>query len=1703
MTAQILASELGNLIQESKRKHTELRNDTKAAEKSLEELKALRITSEAQVAADLTQRVNFVSPFLIACGTKNVKFTGIAVVCLQRLVTVRAIPKSRLREVLDALREATPAGLDVQLKILQSLPSLLQNYADDLKGELLAAALNICTILQGSKNGIVNNTAAATLQQLVVAVFDKVVAEDKVALEVPTIGEAPIEGGVVQLRAAALDAYKVFNDLCLLTESQKPQFLRTTGIPQTFGLELIESVLTNHADIFLNHPEQAYILKTRVMPFIINSLSEKLNFAVTVRIVRILYTLLRRHLTILSIEGEMALGLLTHMLDQDTAMWKRSLCMEVFRGIFAEAALIRRIFAMYDAQEGKKDILRDLVASFVKISTERPAVIGLGPQSTIPMVSQISTAGADQGMLEASGVPGIISSSISSSEPVAGISTQWSTMRVPCIDQLDKTDPPSVPDSYIYGLTLACISGLSEGLAKFILPLTVPDVRNRKKASKVAEMTDSSKALEIPGSSLKNPSLDQRASFKKNPVPVNPLTLEEHALFEDVSTCAGIVEECWPAILATCSTFLYAALDTEYYHGLVRSFQKFTHVAGLLRLSTPRDAFLTTLGKAAVPPNVLTASTAVSQPPQTPTTESSGMFKNARGLLSVDSLVIPASPTTDRARQSSVADVSAPSLNTRNLLCLRALLNLGIALGPTLDTAWAIILGTLQQADFVIFSSTKSTSRSSSSQTTETQAAGDNQALLANFGTEIKAVETAAARLLESTVDFPNDSFLEVVTALCNLLGRDEEAKVAKGLSQGGDAPPSPTARRTSQTHRRLTSISVAHATQNQEDQFALAKISDVASINVDRLMTYAPDVSGWTVLTSELISTACSPTTTSSVRLRAADTLVRLILEAAGATLSFSDETRSVVHLRLIEAFSRALIPLHSAEQKSSVSIHATDIDVHKIILEGLKSVLEQCGEYIISGWDIAFEIIGSVFMQDFQASDHATVTFRSTTRSTTRSARLIRSAFNSLQLICSDFLSSLPSSCFLILVDTLYKFCTQDDDLNISLTTVTFFWVLSDFISGRTDSFSLSPDLIEDSSEEGLMEKARSNDRAISDAALWMLLLLRLTAVTADDRLELRNSAIQTLLRIFDAYGDQLSPEAWSMCLNSVMFKLLSSIEARLKDIKDSEYPISNKERDGWNETTVVVLAGITNLLADYLDVLSAHPTFSTSWETLLNHLKTLLNFRVLDINTAVFKALRQILSKANLEEAEKDNFSTASKDLAWSLWSESLPCPVVDTSNKRFDNQNYLLAYVSALQEIYRLIQADLNVDRANRMLNLLRDAIQQANAGTYSADIEYLTPLQTQVLESMKMIRTTIEGVPAALISQTAEFVALPFEPKDGLSSDGQRPTYIALSKAAMSLLESLIVTHTSDNSIYNDGAVSASLAALAKPILLKYSFPITTKSISPWRQATTSSLSVLTAILPILTTAGLEDDVVRSSWTSIIMIANGITAADCYGASEMVNIKDDQEFDVESFLKIRELIVPALGAQNIPDKTRRVYTESLFRMSLIHAVEPKDLPQPSQELLATLYQLRKGCTVDPPPSPRSKMAYICFDELASLVAFSDGSNPRIKLAQAAAPYLILRAGLTLRAYIVDQPLRGRMPQPLSQRKELLYILKALVRLRCEPEGIPDTPGVDSEGKKHLHRLYPLLVKAVRAAARDQEVLEWLGKALDEVGMEFGL
>ncbi len=824
-------------------------------------------------------------------------------------------------------------------------------------------------------------------------------------------------------------------------------------MPQAFGLELIESVIINNTALFLSHPELAHVLRTRILPFVIKCLSEGLDFPLAVRMFRVLQILIRRHIDVLASECGVALGLLTQMLDPDsTAPWERALCMELLKSLYAENGLTRKMYALYDEPEDGTPVVREQLAALVRLSSEKPAIIGLGHQSAAPVGQSMSKDSSnEQAAIEAGGVAGIIGGAIGLSDSSAvGISVQSSSIRVPCMDQLDKAEPQALPESYIYSMALTCVNSFAEELARFILPLTMPsESRGKKKARPVAAPEeDGTHSLNGHDSSSveQNPrSLPRRQSYRKAPVPLNPLTLDTHSLYPEIKTAALMVENCWPAVLATCSTFLKATLDSEYFHSLVRSFQKFTHVAGLLRLSTPRDAFLTTLGKSAVPPSIFAVDT--SSTPSTPSVESSSIFNNAKGLLSVDSIVgQSSSASSDKARQSST-EVASPTLNTRNLLCLRALLNLGIALGPTLGQAWSIVLETLQQADFVIFSSFRRTGHTNSytNQQSDGPTGNNSSSLVSSFSSEMSAVETAASRMLQSTHDFSNHSFRDVLGALSKLLREPP----TKGKDVGNVTPTSPTSRTSMQLHRRLSSmsgLSTSNVSHMQEIHFVLVKIGDLAKINQTRLTSVEPDQSGWDILTEKLTSIACSTCFDSAVRLRASEVLSGTLVGITTFIISNTSDSPSNVQKRVLSALKTLTMSLYIEGREESPTIHAVDLEVHRIALEALKAILERSGESLVAGWDLVLDIVMTAFdtndpsaQTDVDQKSVGTEHASSNSVSQGRSSKIIRTSFGSLQLICSDYLSSLPNSCVLSLIRTLFSFCSQSDDLNISLTVGT----------------------------------------------------------------------------------------------------------------------------------------------------------------------------------------------------------------------------------------------------------------------------------------------------------------------------------------------------------------------------------------------------------------------------------------------------------------------------------------------------------------------------------------------------------------------------------------------------------------------------------------------------------------------------------------
>lgn len=589
-----------------------------------------------------------------------------------------------------------------------------------------------------------------------------------------------------------------------------------------------------------------------------------------------------------------------------------------------------------------------------------------------------------------------------------------------------------------------------------------------------------------------------------------------------------------------------------------------------------------------------------------------------------------------------------------------------------------------------------------------------------------------------------------------------------------------------------------------------------------------------------------------------------------------------------------------------------------------------------------------------------------------------------------------------------------------------------------------------------------------------------------------------MHTLFRIFDACSDQLPATAVQICFNIILVKLLESNELRRHTSKTSPQSESSRDlTDSWNETAVVEIEGLSGLFTQWLDTYKANQSLTQMIQEFFGQLIGCLKRQSLTVSNAVFGGMSKLL--AEIEGLESLGEPLLLK--AWQLWKDGNPASHVDDSKRKNSNQDAVMAYMLCLEQLLRLIGQDIQLEQMQTIMLQLRACVVGSNAAAYSTDADRVTPVQGLVLETLKSIPTNTPELIPQLVGSIDSFVTLAYEQKDQALGKGQ--TYIALSKAAMDLLGSCITKHIKKPDVDATVLVTEACSALAIPLHLKYRWQTEGKGPSPWQKATLTALTILEVSMPIILNS---QDGKKSSfpiWETVVRIGDGIVAADCDACTHRKEISKDQVFDVDAFKRFQKLVIPALGSISIADVIRRKYAESIFTNSMIHEPHPDDLARPDQEFLEGLRSTHIGRVQDLPPSPRSKLSYILLDELFDLVADHDGSLERVRLAQAAAPYLILRSGLTLKAYIMDHPLRGRMPQPWSQKKEMLYLLRKLIDLDSEPKAIPAAAGVTSEHKKHLHRLYPLVTKALQAAWRDEEMINALRGVLDAVGDDFGL
>lgn len=316
---------------------------------------------------------------------------------------------------------------------------------------------------------------------------------------------------------------------------------------------------------------------------------------------------------------------------------------------------------------------------------------------------------------------------------------------------------------------------------------------------------------------------------------------------------------------------------------------------------------------------------------------------------------------------------------------------------------------------------------------------------------------------------------------------------------------------------------------QSAEKSFSMASLRLVATLNIERLVNSLPDL-GWSIVMNHLLFVAGDAGVRPALRIQAAELLDDVLFKALGshATPSSPEEPKRVQRQVLDALAEQAILD----ERRATV----VDVEVRRMGNETLHRILEAFGHSLLLGWETIFTVCSKACGTD-------------TTSAAKSSKPLVRVAFSSLQLVCTDFLSALSIAQLKLCVQSLTEFSTQMEDVNVALTANGTLWGVTAEMWARWNA----------SARSNACKPVEGDGEADSLKELWMYLLHCVLRVCGDARAEVRNGAISSLFRVLEQYGESLDEAVWEKIMWEVLFPVsaayrysLCSGQARMTDAR-----------------------------------------------------------------------------------------------------------------------------------------------------------------------------------------------------------------------------------------------------------------------------------------------------------------------------------------------------------------------------------------------------------------------------------------------------------------------------------------------------------------------------------------------------------------------
>uniref|UniRef100_A0A2K6GKW7 Protein MON2 homolog n=1 Tax=Propithecus coquereli TaxID=379532 RepID=A0A2K6GKW7_PROCO len=1578
-----MQSDLRALSLECKKKFPPVKE---AAESGIIKVKTIAARNTEILAALKDNSSEVVQPFLMGCGTKEPKITQLCLAAIQRLMSHEVVSETAAGNIINMLWQLMENSLE-ELKLLQTVLVLLTTNTV-VHDEALSKAIVLCFRLHFTKDNITNNTAAATVRQVVTVVFERMVAEDerhRDIIEQPVLVQGNSNRrSVSTLKPCAKDAYMLFQDLCQLVNADAPYWLvGMTEMTRTFGLELLESVLNDFPQVFLQHQEFSFLLKERVCPLVIKLFSpnikfrqgsstssspapvEKPYFPICMRLLRVVSVLIKQFYSLLVTECEIFLSLLVKFLDADKPQWLRAVAVESIHRLCVQPQLLRSFCQSYDMKQHSTKVFRDIVnalGSFIQslflvpptgnpATTNQPGNNNSGSSVSAPANSGMVGIGGGVTLLPAFEYRGTWI-------PILTITVQGSA-KATYLEMLDKVEPPTIPEGYAMSVAFHCLLDLVRGITSMIEgELGEIETECQTTTEEASSPTQSSEQQDLQSTS------DQMDK-----------EIVSRAVWEEM------VNACWCGLLAALSLLL--------------------------------DAFLCLLAYSIQGQSVMMIS---------PSSESHQQVVAVGQPLAVQP-------------QGTVM------LTSKNIQCMRTLLNLAHCHGAVLGTSWQLVLATLQHLVWILGLKPSSGGALKPGRAVE----GPSTVLTTAVMTDLPVISNILSRLFESSQYLDDVSLHHLINALCSL---------------------------------SLEAMDMAYGNNKEPSLFAVAKLLETGLVNMHRIEIL------WRPLTGHLLEVCQHPN--SRMREWGAEALTSLI--KAGLTFNHDPPLSQNQRLQLL-----LLNPL-----KEMSTINHPDIRLKQ--LECVLQILQSQGDSLGPGWPLVLGVMGAIRNDQGES--------------------LIRTAFQCLQLVVTDFLPTMPCTCLQIVVDVAGSFGLHNQELNISLTSIGLLWNISDYFFQRGETIEKELNKEEAAQQKQAEEKGVVLNRPFHPAppfdCLWLCLYAKLGELCVDPRPAVRKSAGQTLFSTIGAHGTLLQHSTWHTVIWKVLFHLLdrvreSSTTADKEKIESGGGNILiHHSRDTaekqWAETWVLTLAGVARIFNTRRYLLQPLGDFSRAWDVLLDHIQSAALSKNNEVSLAALKSFQEILQIVSpVRDSDKPEtppvvnvpvpvligsisgpglsrpfvrtdsigerlgrYSSSEppvvtdelEDLnlwwaAWNTWyrigSESTKPPITFDKLTFIPSQPFLTALIQIFPALYQHIKTGFNMDDLQKLGVILHSAISVPISSDASPFIlpsyteAVLTSLQEAVLTALDVLQKAICVGPEnmqimypAIFDQLLAFVEFSCKPPQY----GQLETkhianakynqiqlfapvtlnYVPFAERSLEVVVDLYQKTACHKAVVNEKVLQNIIKTLRVPLSLKYSCP----SESTWKLAVSSLLKVLSIGLPVArqhASSGKFD----SMWPELANTFEDFLFTKSIPPDNLSiqEFQRNESIDVEVVQLISTEILPY--ANFIPKE---------FVGQIMTMLNKGSIHSQSSSFTEAEIDIRL----------REEFSKMCFETLLQFSFSNKVTTPQEGyISRMALSVLLKRSQDVLHRYIEDERLSGKCPLPRQQVTEIIFVLKAVSTL----------------------------------------------------------